>query len=64
MDQTVHGILQARIGSGEPLPLPGYLPNPGIEPRSPVLQTHSLPADPRGKLRNRELSGLKQSYGN
>ena len=27
----VHGILQARIRSGLPLPLPGDLPNPGIE---------------------------------
>ena len=64
MNYTVHGILQARIQEWVDSPSPGGLPNPGIEPRSPVLQTHSLPADPRGKLRNRELSGLKQSYGN
>ena len=24
--------------SGQPFPSPGYLPNPGIEPRSPTLQ--------------------------
>ena len=38
--------------SGEPFPSPGDLPNPGIEPRSPVLQVDSLPADPQGKPEN------------
>ena len=28
--------------SGLPCPQPGDLPNPGVEPRSPVLQAHSL----------------------
>ena len=28
------------------------LPNPGIKPRSPVLQTDSLPAEPPGKPKN------------
>ena len=31
--------------SGWPFPSPGYLPNPGIEPRSPALQADSLPAN-------------------
>ena len=31
-------------GSGLPCPSPGYLPNPGIEARSPALQVDSLPA--------------------
>ena len=35
--------------SGQPFPLPGDLPNPGIEPRSPALQVDSLPAEPQGK---------------
>ena len=30
----VHGIFQARIGSGLPFPSPGDLSNPGTEPRS------------------------------
>ena len=34
---------------GEPFPSPGYLPNPGIKPRSPALQADSLPAQPPGK---------------
>ena len=36
--------------SGEPFPPPGDLPNPGIEPRSPVLQADSLPAEPTETL--------------
>ena len=35
--------------SGLPFPSPGDLPNPGIEPRSPVLQTGSLSFEPPGK---------------
>ena len=35
--------------SGWPLPSPGDLPNPVIEPRSPALQADSLPAEPQGR---------------
>ena len=35
--------------SGQPFPSPGNLPNPGIKPRSPTLQTGYLPAEPQGK---------------
>ena len=35
--------------SGYPFPSPGDLPNPGIEPRSPVLWMGSFPAEPPGK---------------
>jgi len=37
--------------SGLPFPTPGYLPNPGIKPTSPVspeLQVDSLPLSPWG----------------
>ena len=37
--------------SGKPFPSPGDLPNPGIKPRSPVLQADSLPAEPPGSPR-------------
>ena len=37
--------------SGLPLPSPGDLPNPGIEPRSPALQADTLPSEPPGKLK-------------
>ena len=49
MDYTVLGLLQARILErieGKPFLSPGDLPNPGIKPRSPVLQADSLPAEP------------------
>ena len=35
--------------SGLPFPSPGDLPDPGIAPRSPALQTDSLPSEPPGK---------------
>ena len=48
MDLTVHGILQPEYWSGY-FPSPGDLPNPGTEPRFPILQADSLPAEPPGK---------------
>ena len=35
--------------SGLPFPSLGDLPNSGIEPESPALQTDSLPSEPPGK---------------
>ena len=35
--------------SGQPFSSPGDLPNPGMEPRSLILQADSLPFDPPGK---------------
>ena len=35
--------------SGEPIPSPGNLPSPGIEPVSPALQAESLPVELPGK---------------
>ena len=32
--------------SGLPFSSPGYLPDPGIEPRSPALQADALPSEP------------------
>ena len=51
-DSSVHEIFQARILDGLPFPSPGDLPDPGIEPVSPVslvLQADSLPVEPSGK---------------
>ena len=50
MDYTVHGILQARILEWVAFSFSRDLPNPGIEPWSPVLQVDSLSAEPQGKL--------------
>ena len=44
--------------SGWPFPSPGYLPNPGIVPRSPALQADSLPAEPPGKPKNTGVDSL------
>ena len=44
--------------SGYLFPSPGNLTNPGIEPRSPTLQAHSLPAEPPGKPKNTGLGSL------
>ena len=38
--------------SGLQFPSSGYIPNPGIEPRSPALQADSLPAEPPEKPKN------------
>ena len=35
--------------SGLPFSSPGDLPNPGIEPRSPVLEADALTSEPPGK---------------
>ena len=34
------------------------LPNPGIKPRSPALQAHSLPGEPQGKPKNAGVGSL------
>ena len=44
--------------SGLPFPTPGDLPNPGIKPRSPMLQVDSLPAEPPGKPKNTAVGSL------
>ena len=40
---SVHGILQQEYWSGLPFPSPGYLPDSGIKPGSPVLEADTLP---------------------
>ena len=53
--------------SGLPFPSLGELPNPGIEPRSPVLQADSLQAEPLGKpykviKNNSELLSINDKF--
>ena len=43
------GFSSQEYWSGLPFPSPGDLPNPGIEPGSPALQTDALPSEPPGK---------------
>ena len=41
-------------GVGSFFPSPGHLPNPGIKPKSPVLQADSLSTEPQEKTENME----------
>ena len=43
------GFSRRECWSGLPFPSPGDLPDPGIEPGSPALQTDALPSEPPGK---------------
>ena len=43
--------------------LQGNLPNPGIKPRSPILQVDSLPSEPPGKIKNTGLGSLSLLQG-
>ena len=43
------GFSRQEYWSGLPCPPPGDRPNPGIEPRSPALQTDSSPSEPPRK---------------
>ena len=43
------GFSRQEYWSELPLPSPGDLPDPGIEPGSPASQANSLPPEPPGK---------------
>ena len=43
------GFSRQQYWSGLPFPSPVDLPDPGIEPRSPALQTDAFPFEPPGK---------------
>ena len=45
------GFSRQEYWSGLPFPSPRYLPDPGIEPRSPSLQPDALISEPAGKQR-------------
>ena len=44
------GFSSQEYWSGLPLPSPGELPNPGIEPGSPALEADVLTSEPPGKF--------------
>ena len=53
------GFSRQEYWSGLPFPSPGNLPDLGIEPGSPTLQTGVLTSEPRGKpLRLHEITPL------
>ena len=55
------GFPRLEYWSGLPFPSPGDLPNPGTEPRSPVLQVDSLPTEQRGYLLILRLDAFSKS---
>ena len=57
------GFSRQEYLSGLPFPSPGDLSNPGIEPRSPTLQTDSLLSEPSGKPKNTGLGSLSLLQG-
>ena len=50
--------------SGQLFLSPEDLPNPGIKPRSPTLQTDSLPTEPPGNLQTYEPALVKNLHAN
>ena len=46
------GFSKQEYWSGLPFPSPGDLPDPGIKPGSPALQTDALASEPPGNLKN------------
>ena len=49
--------------SGQPIPSPGDLPNPGIKLGSPTLHMDSLPTEPPGKPKNTGVGNLSLLHG-
>ena len=43
------GFSRQEYWNGLPFPSPGDLPDPGIEPRSPALESDALTSEPPGK---------------
>ena len=52
------GFSRQEYWSGLPCPPPGDFPNPGVEPRSPALQSYSVLSEPPGQPKNTGMGGL------
>ena len=48
------GFSRQEYWSGLPLPSPGDIPDPGIEPKSPTLQADTLTSEPPGEPNDKE----------
>ena len=53
------GYARQEYWTGLLFPSPGYLPDPGVEPRSPTLQADALTSEPPGKKQPRYPSADK-----
>ena len=49
------GLSRQEYWSGLPVPSPGDLPNPGIEPRSSALHADTLTSEPPEKTKARKV---------
>ena len=54
------GFSRQEYWSGLPFPSPGDLLDPGIEPRSPILQADALTSAPPGKPLNTKMQSLRK----
>ena len=52
------GFPRQEYRSGLLFPSPGDLHDPGMEPMSPALQANSLPTDPPGKPKTRDIQKI------
>ena len=59
---SIHGIFQAIVLEWAAISFSRDLPNPGIEPGYPALQTDALPSEPPGKSKRRCFMGRYNSY--
>ena len=57
------GFSRQEYWSGLPFPSPGDLPNPGIEPRSPALQSDALTSELPGKQKTIHIYNSLQLHG-
>ena len=58
------GVSRWEYWSGLPWSPPRDLPNPGTEPRSPILQVDSLPSEPTVKPKNTGMGSLSLLHVN
>ena len=56
------GVSRQEYWSGLPFPSPGDLPDPGIEPWSPMLQADSLPSELSGKSLSLDKKNIENLY--
>ena len=56
------GFSRQEYWSGLPFPSPGDLPDPGIKPRSPALQTDALTSEPPGKPLRPNTRGFDEEF--
>ena len=58
------GFSRQEYWNGLPFPSPGDLPDQGIKPGSPELQTNSLPSEPPGKQHLNKFHPIKSIFVN